>query len=162
MHSELVIPYNGGSVRTDVSEPRATLLIYENEVARRNAKTFCDSLAGDGTMQRYLWRVDLLDSQEWATAASEDARRVDMMIISLDFILELSPAVKHSLEFWLTIRRSQRFDLVGIVTEEYSDASSGGALRRYLKGVAQRAAVNFLFFEAATDITARRPLFVAR
>ncbi len=120
-------------------------LLYSDFETGTRAKRFADSLVNKMGVEASftLWRCEMLEVEPLAAAATFEAEGCDFMIVSLPGHENLAQSTKHWLECWLKSAAARGACLVALFDPVRSVARHTGAIRHYLRGIAESAGVGF-------------------
>lgn len=120
-------------------------LLYSDFETGTRAKRFADSLINEMGTEACLtlWRCEMLEIESLAAAAAFEAEGCDFMILSLAGHESLSQSTRQWLECWLKSAADRCACLVALFDPVRSVARHTGAIRHYLRGIAESAGVGF-------------------
>ena len=126
--------------------PLKFFIVYADFEAGVHAKHFAEALAaglGEATESTLsLWRCELLEIDELAAMAAEEAKDCDFMIVSLSGDTRLSFTTKEWIETWIE-HAPNGASLVALFDSTRSVWRQMEATRFYLRGTAGAAGVVF-------------------
>jgi len=138
--------------------PLKFFILYAAFEAGVHAKHFAEALAaglGETTESTVSpWRCELLEIDEFAATAADEAKDCDFMIVSLSGDTRLSFTTKEWIENWIE-QAPNGASLVALFDSTRSVWRQMEATRLYLRGAAGTAGVDFFAHCAAGSSVAR-------
>ena len=134
--------------RSDSADAMTVAVAYSDKATRERAMLLCDHLVDklwqDVDFEITWWKFDYLNDPRIAADAADAARQADMVIFSAEADRELAPAVQSWIESWAAKRASREGALVALIGNANGPANGTGPIHIYLRGVAQRAEMDYL------------------
>lgn len=148
-------PSGTKSRRTDCGPPVRVVIFYEDRATGLLAAQTLDRIAArltpDYTVQRSLWRLDVLVLGEVRHEAIEEARAADVVLVAVHGHCGALEETQAWLEACAVNGTGQPASLATLVVRSPGDAEASTALREWLAQLAARSGRSFLVAEVGLD-----------
>jgi hypothetical protein len=132
---------------TDASQALKVLVLYDDLAAGQRAMHLCWELTrqreSDLSLQRQLWRLDLVCDPVCGGFAIADALTADLLIISISSQSELSQSLQQSLRSCLARKRDTGSAIVGLLGTDHQINGAELLNLQLLRSMAQEAGLEF-------------------
>ena len=132
-------------------------VIYESPPIREHAVRFCECLNHDqksALAEMNWWSFHLLNNPEIAADAAQKAAAAEVVIFAMHSAGDLPTEIKLWIETWLNKRGEREGALVGLLHNEDGLRDVASFREIYLRHIARRAGMDYLFQSAPTTAQA--------
>jgi hypothetical protein len=134
------------SCRGKAARRPVVVAVSEDSSTDARIQEFCRSLAQQLGMpvevRQQVWLLSELRVPQLRAIAADEAAQADLIIVSVHHAERLPSEVESWIELWLSQKRIRSAALLALFDPVYQGVSS--SMQAYLRGVAQKARVEFL------------------
>jgi hypothetical protein len=139
---------NEDGARLETRAAWSVVVVYEDSAARERAVVFCDQLVtrfwARFEFEVNWWSFAMLGPAAAAKAATENAARANLLVISATSVSDFPAPIKGWIETSLSVRGEREGLLAGLIEPSANPSGWQGQKHNYLRNAAHRAAMDYL------------------